>query len=211
MLLLLETFDVAAADRPRFVERTEREVWPALPAGASPAGLFRVVLGGPDRLVSVLRLETAAAWRPPDADPRAPWIRGYESVALQPLARRRPPERAPETDPGLYTLRTFRVQPKNEKEFVRLVEEGTMPWFESMGIRVVDIWKSVLTEDPLIFLPARYDDLAHWERTFGAGPEPSDPAKKAEWKRALELLAARNALADHTGIRVLQPLSARRP
>ncbi len=57
----------------------------------------------------------------------------------------------------------------------------------------------------------RYRDLAHWEATRGAGPEPTDPAMHESWERGRAALQERRELTQQTSVKILRPISRRRP
>lgn len=234
MIYTMRTFQVDRANVRRFVELSEGGVWPALEGRDGRAlGLWSVVIGGPERVLLITRYESLAHWQetrpwpevqqrgaPPDqivgrgrdaGVERAAMTRETDLIALQPLSRRMPVEDAPEARPGIYTLRSFRVRPQGQAEFARLTEEVIWPWFETLGSRHLCLWRATIAEDPQLYMLSRYDDLAHWEATRGAGPEPTNPAQRERRQAARQALADRAALTQHSGMRVLRPISSRRP
>jgi hypothetical protein len=233
VIYTLRTFLVARAAIARFVELSEHGVWPALEQRDGRAlGLWTVVMGGPERIVLMTRYDSLAHWQATRSWPaaahravpadeqrrgreagvaRAALTRETDLIALQPLSRRMPLADAPETEPGIYTLRTFRVRPRDDGEFAHLTEEAIWPWFETMGSRHLGLWRAIIAEDPQLYMLSRYDDLAHWQATRGAGPEPDDASQRQRWRAARDALARRAALTQHSGVRVLRPISARRP
>ena len=233
MIYTVRTFLVDRADIPRFVEMSEHGIWPALEQREGRAlGLWVVVMGGPERVVLMTRYDSLEHWQgtrpwpegrqravPEDVHrrgrdagvQRAALTRETDVIALQPLSRRMPLADAPETAPSLYTLRTFRVRPRDDAEFARITEEVIWPWFETMGSRHLGLWRAVIAEDPQLYMLSRYDDLAHWQATRGAGPEPDDSSVRHQWQAAREALARRAELTQHSGVRVLRSISARRP
>ncbi|MHB8575738.1 MAG: NIPSNAP family protein [Dehalococcoidia bacterium] len=230
----LRTFQVDRTNYRRFVELSEDGVWPALEHRDGRAlGLWQVVIGGPERIVLMTRYESLEHWEgtrgwqgaaqrgaPPDDVARRGREAGVERsamtldttlIALNLISRREPPENAPEAAPGIYTLRSFSVHPRDDAAFVRLTESVIWPWFETMGTRHLGVWRTSVAEDPRIYMLSRYDDLAHWEATRAAGPEPADSALRGRWQAAREALRDRAQLTQGSGMRVLRPISRRRP
>lgn len=233
MIYTLRTFLVDRPNVRRFVELSEGEIWPWLEQRDGRAlGLWSVVLGGQERIVLITRYDSLDHWQQ-----TRPWLTGGQGavaadlhqrgraavaeraaltrdtdvIALQPVSARMPLTDAPEPEPGIYTLRSFRVRPRDDAEFARLTEESIWPWFETMGSRHLGLWRAVIAEDPQLYMLSRYRDLAHWEATRQAGPEPSDPALRPRWQAARAALARRAELTLHSGVRVLRPISTRRP
>jgi hypothetical protein len=230
VIYTLRTFLVERANFRRFVELSEGAIWPALEQrDGRSLGLWSVVMGGAERIVLITRYESLAHWQETRGWPegrqgsprgaiggdavveRAVITRETDLIALEPLSRRMPIDDAPEERPGLYTLRSFRVRGQDHAEFVRLTEEIIWPWFERMGSRHLCLWRTTIAEEPKLYMLSRYDDLAHWEATRGAGPEPADPEQRPGWQAAREALAARAALTQHSGVLLLRPISSRRP
>jgi hypothetical protein len=220
----LGTFQVEHQDHGEFVRLSEEEVWPTLESrGARSLGLWAVVMGGPGRFLEMTRYDSLAHWQETQNwDPlgasrgsssdRMRVAKDTELVALSPLTRLQPEGDAPETEPGVYTLRRFDVERENIKRLVELSEEGWWPWVrEGQGIRPVGQWLSIVSPETRIYMVSRYDDLAHWEATRGPGPEPSDPAMREVWERGRTALRERAALIRQTDVRVLRPISSRRP
>lgn len=233
MLYTLRTFDVARADVPRFVELSEGQIWPWLEGRDGRAlGLWRVIMGGAEQVVLITRYESLAHWEEtrlwsdPGARPispelearghaaqreRATLMRATELIALRPISRRMPVTDGDDDQPGIYALRTFQSRQADDAEFARLSEDAIWPWFETMGARTLCLWRTLIAEEPHLLMLTRYDDLTHWEATRGAGLEPSDPAHRQRWQTARDALTRRAALTLRSGVRILQPISQRRP
>jgi len=227
MLYTLRTFLVDRANVARFVELSETGVWPALEGRDGRAlGLWQVVLGGEERIVLITRYESLAHWQQTRSWPEnraAPWpaagreavaaraalTRETDVIAMQPLGTRRPPEDTPDGAPGIYALRSFQVRPGDVAEFVRRSEEAVWPWYEAQGARPLGLWRAHVAERPLIWMLTHYADLGVWEASRDPGPEPEDPALRTKW-RALRA-ANRSDLIQASGVRILRPISARRP
>ncbi len=143
---------------------------------------------------------------------RAMLVQDTDLIALSPLTRRRPGGNAPEAEPGIYALRKFDVQRKNIKRLVELSEDGWWPWVEKgQGFRPVGQWLSIIAPETRIYMICRYNDLAHWERTRGLDPEPSDPEMRAIWEKGWTALRERTAIVRKTNVSILRPISSRRP
>ena len=133
-------------------------------------------------------------------------------IALRPLTQLQPEGDAPETEPGIYTLRRFEVERENIERLVELSEKGWWPWVrKGQGIRPVGQWLSIIAPETHVYMISRYNDLAHWEATRGPGPEPSDPEMRAIWEKGRTALRERTTLIRRTDVRILRPISRRRP
>ncbi|HLZ70085.1 MAG TPA: NIPSNAP family protein [Dehalococcoidia bacterium] len=231
MLYTMRTFLVDRANVTRFVELSETAIWPALEGRDGRAlGLWQVVMGGAERIVLITRYESLAHWQQtrawpenrvqgaqPDRWPasgreavaaRAAITRETDVIALQPLGERRPPENTPDGTPGIYALRSFQVRAGDVAEFVRRTEAAVWPWYETQGARPLGMWRAHVAEQPLLWMLTRYADLGVWEASRDLGPEPED-ATRAQWQ-ALQR-ANRSELVQASGVRILRPISSRRP
>lgn len=231
MINTMRTFLVERANYRRFVELSEGAIWPALEQRDGRAlGLWSVVMGGAERILLITRYESLAHWQETRGwgeraqaggggsalvggagFERSAMTRETDLIALEPLSRRMPLEDAPEAKPGLYTLRSFRVRGPDHAEFARLTEDVIWPWFERLGSRHLCLWRTTIAEEPKLYMLSRYDDLAHWQATRGAGQEPAEPEQRRGWQAAREALTARAALTQHSGVLLLRPISSRRP
>ena len=225
MIYTMRTFQVAREHYQEFVRLSEEEMWPAFEEmGGRALGLWIVTMGGRERIVLMARYESLAHWQetrsmgPPGGilrkavAERAKLIDDTDLIALTPLTRRRPESDAPEKEPGIYTLRTFKVDRQDIDRFVTLSEDGWWPWVEKgQGLRPLALWMPTVAPEMQIYLMARYDDLAHWEATRGPGPEPEDPALREIWADGRDAIRERSSLVLDTGVRFLRPISRRRP
>ncbi|GEM_PF-2398374 len=232
MLYTMRTFLVDRADVARFVELSETAIWPALEGREGRAlGLWQVVMGGEERIVLITRYESLAHWQQTRSWPEnrvhganaVPWpasgreavaaraalTRATDVIALQPLGERRPPEDTPDGMPGIYALRSFQVRPEDMAEFVRRTEDAVWPWYETQGARPLGMWRAHVAEAPRIWMLTRYADLGAWEASREVGTEPEEPAPRAKWQALRQ--ANRNELIQGSGVRILRPISARRP
>ena len=220
MIYTLSTFYVDRSDVAEFVRINEEEIWPQL--GTVPLGLWSVIMGGPNRLLMLCRYDSLQHWQTTcdwyaDADSgvaagRTNVIDAAEVTGLRPLTRRRPTDQAPESQPGIYTMRTFKVAAENLRRFVEVSEEGWWPWVEAgQGLRPLVQWISIVAPETRVYMMARYDDMAHWEATRQVGPKPEDPELIPVWETAREAIAERGSLIIDTNVCVLRPISQRRP
>lgn len=227
MLYTMRTFLVDRANVARFVELSETGVWPALEGRDGRAlGLWQVVLGGDERIVLITRYESLAHWQETRSWPEnraAPWpaagreavvaraalTRETDVIAMRLLGTRRPPEDTPDRTPGVYALRSFQVRPADIAEFARRTEEAVWPWYETQGARPLGMWRAHVAEQPLLWMLTGYAGLGVWEASRDPGPEPAEPELRAKWQ-ALRA-ANRGELIQASGVRILRPISARRP
>ena len=217
MISTMELYHVAAADHTSFVRLTEDVVWPQLEkSNVYAIGLWRVVLGGADRLLQMTRYESVGHWLEAREgfDPRADIIRDASTSILRPVTQRQPESTAPESEPGIYTLRTFRIDPGNLARFIDLSENQWWPWVgQGEGVRPICQWKTVIGEDDRVYMMSRYDDLSHWAG-HQAGNERktlANPELKEIYERALNAIVERQKITRETSVKILEPLSQRLP
>lgn len=230
MIYTIRTFQVDRENYREFVRLSEEAVWPALEElGARALGLWVTVIGGAERIFLMTRYESLAHWQETRnwdtgrgatgggalqsaAAERAKLVLDTDLIALRPMTRTQPEGDAPETEPGIYTLRRFDVEPGNIRRLVELSEEGWWPWVtKGQGIRPVGQWLSIIAPETRIYMMARYNDMAHWEATRGPGPEPSDPEMRDIWEKGRTALGQRADIIRQTDVRALRPISQRRP
>jgi len=225
MIYTIRTFQVKPQDYDEFVRHSEEEIWPALEnQGARALGLWIIVIGGAERILQMTRYDSLAHWQETQKwDTRGGTLQSTFSeqirlvqdtdlIALSPLTQLQPEGDAPETEPGIYTLRRFEVERENIKRLVELSETGWWPWVrKGQGIRPVGQWLSIISPETRIYMMSRYNDLAHWEATRGPGSEPSDPKMHAIWEKGRTALRERTTMIRQTDVRVLHPISRRRP
>ena len=225
MIYTIRNFEVERKNYREFVRISEEEIWPRFEEIDGRAlGLWIVTMGGPERILLMTRYNSLAHWQETrswgdqgtalrDAvAARAKLIKDTDLIGLRPLTRRRPAEDAKEAEPGIYTMRTFRVGRNDINRFVSLSEDGWWPWVDHVQkVRPLGLWLSIVAPEVRIYLMARYDDMAHWEATRGPGPEPDDPEMKEKWNKARAAIMERTAITKETNVMVLRPISRRRP
>jgi|TARA_Y100000310_G_scaffold335905_1_gene419092 hypothetical protein len=220
VIYTLSTYHVDRADLTEFVRVQEEEVWPKL--GTVPLGLWSVVMGGPRRVLMLCCYDSLQHWQSTcdwnvaadsgvaSAGPSI--FDATEAVALRPLTRRRPTAQAPESEAGIYTMRTFKVAGENLRRFVEVSEDGWWPWVEAgQGLRPLAQWVSIVAPETRVYMMARYDDMAHWEATRQVGTKPDDPELVPIWETASAAIAERQTLVIDTNVCMLLPISQRRP
>ena len=225
MIYTIRTFQVELQNYDEFVRQSEEEIWPALEnQGARALGLWVVVMGGTERLLLMTRYDSLAHWqetrnwdtcggKPQSTfSERIRFVQDTALIALSPLTQLQPEGDAPETEPGIYTLRRFEVERENIGRLVELSERGWWPWVrKGQGIRPVGQWLSIISPETRIYMMSRYNNLAHWEATRVPGPEPSDPEMHEIWEKGRTALRERTAIIRQTDVRILRPISRRRP
>ncbi len=225
MIYTIHTFQIEPQNYDEFVRKSEDEIWPALESqGARALGLWVVVIGGPERILLMTQYDSLAHWQEiqswnssgvksqsTSSEPTR-FAQDIAVIALRPLTQLQPEGDAPETEPGIYTLRRFEVERENIERLVELSEKGWWPWVrKGQGIRPVGQWLSIIAPETHVYMISRYNDLAHWEATRGPGPEPSDPEMRAIWEKGRTALRERNTLVRRTDVRILRPMSRRQP
>src|SRR5690606_35068100 len=61
------------------------------------------------------------------------------------VSRRQPLADAPEAEPGVYVLETFRAKRDDMEHFRELTEDVWAPWAEAQGgVRLVGMWRSYI-------------------------------------------------------------------
>ena len=223
MICTLRTFQVEPQNYGEFVRQSEENVWPTLEEhGARALGLWLVVIGGDERILLMTRYDSLAHWQEIQNwdngklqntfSGRINFIQDTALIALSPLTKTQPEGDAPETGLGIYTLRRFDVERENVRRLVDLSENGWWPFVRKIqDIRPVGQWLSIIAPETRVYMMSRYNDLAHWEATRGPGPEPSDPEMRELWETGRTALRERSALVRQTDVRVLRPISRRRP
>ena len=221
MIFTLESFQVERKDQAEFVNISEQRIWPDLEKnGARPIGLWSVVLGGPERILAMTRYDSLAQWqetrnwqRPSDdSSGRDALVKDTNVIALRLLTRRYPTKDDTSDNPGIYTVRTFEVRDNDVDRLVYLSEERWWHWAET-GLRHMPLgqWISIIAPERRIYMMTRYDDMAHWEQTRDASPEPSDPELKRIWADGYAAVRERSRMCLSTNVKILRPISSRRP
>ena len=225
MIYTIRTLQVEPQNHDEFVRQSEEEIWPTLERqGTRALGLWIVVMGGAERILLMTRYDSLAHWQETrnwDASGGKPQstfsqrtrvVEDTAVIAMSPLTRLQPEGDAPESEPGIYTLRRFEVERGGVRRLVELSEEGWWPWVrEGQGIRPIGQWLSIISPETRVYMMSRYNNLAHWEATRGPGPEPSDPERHAIWEKGRTALSERSAMVRQTDVRILRPISRRRP
>ena len=221
MIFTLESFQVERKDHAEFVNISEQRIWPDLEKnGARPIGLWSVVLGGPERILAMTRYDSLAQWQETRSwarlsvasSGRAALVKDTNVIALRLLTRRYPTKDDTSDNPGIYTVRTFEVRDNDVDRLVYLSEERWWHWAET-GLRHMPLgqWISIIAPERRIYMMTRYDDMAHWEQTRDASPEPSDPELKRIWADGYAAVRERSRMCLSTNVKILRPISGRRP
>ena len=121
-------------------------------------------------------------------------------VALLALSRRQPLADAPEAEPGVYILETFRAKLDDMEHFRELTEDVWAPWAEAEGgVRLVGMWRSYIGPQERIHVLTRADRFAAWE------------ARHAPTSACVRALEERAAMSARSCVQLLYPLTRRRP
>lgn len=213
MLMTMRTWQVARRDYDEFARFSEQRYWPAFDQLDGRAlGMWVIRVGGPERLMIMTRYESLQHWLGTRAwgasSPRLKalsrrrdrMIRDTDLVAMLALSKRQPADDAPERDPGVYLLETFRVKLADTEHFRELTEDVWAPWAEGEGgVRLVGMWRSYIGPQDQVHVLTRADAFGTWE---------SRNAADIACARALE---ERAAMSERTELKVLYPVSDRRP
>ena len=221
MIFTLRTLQVDRKDHAEFVNISEQRIWPDLEKkGARPIGLWTVVLGGPERILAMTRYDSLAHWQETrgwetlsgGSSGRGALIKDTSVVALRLLTRRHPTKDDASDNPGIYTIRTFEVRDNDVDRLVHLSEERWWHWAET-GLRHMPLgqWISIIAPEKRIYMMTRYDDMAHWEQTRDASPEPADPELKRIWADGYAAVRERSRMSLSTNVMILKPIGGRRP
>ena len=158
MIYTIRTFHVQRKDYAEFVRFSEEQIWPSIESkGGRALGLWVVALGGPERIFLMTRYDSVGHWLETrswgalegGASGRAALVDDTDAIAIRPITQTQPEGDAEEENPGIYTLRTFRVDPKNLDHFVDLSENQWWPWVrQGEGVRPIAQWTTVISRRP---------------------------------------------------------------
>jgi len=106
---------------------------------------------------------------------------------------------------GVFTLRTFQIDPARVDDYHRLTAELVWPHGEEHRLGAfLGLWNTVCGEGGEVVFISRYDDLAHWERTHPAAGIGGSGEVTEWWEKQRE----RNRLIRSTAVSVMQRLPA---
>ena len=213
MLMTLRTWHVARRDYAEFARFSEEKYWPEFDRLDGRAlGMWAIRVGGPERLMIMTRYESLQHWLGTrawgTAEPRLKllsrrrdrMIQDTDLVALLALSKRQPAADAPEREPGVYVLETFRVKLADTERFRELTEDTWAPWAEHAGgVRMVGMWRSYIGLQDQVHVLTRADSFAMWESRHGGD---------VACARALE---ERAAMSERFELKLLYPITNRRP
>jgi hypothetical protein len=213
MLITLRTWRVRRGDHAEFARISEEEYWPEFDRLDGRAlGMWVVRVGGPERLMIMTRYESLEHWLGTRAwgasagrlkalaERRDRLFDDTDLVAMQPLSRRQPLADAPEAQPGVYILETFRAKLDDMEHFRELTEDVWASWAESEGgARLVGMWRSYIGVQQRVYILTRADSFGTWERRH----EHTIPCARALEERA--------AMSECDSVQLLYPITRRRP
>jgi len=213
MLMTMRTWQVQRRDHAEFARISEEEYWPEFDRLDGRAlGMWVIRVGAPERLMIMTRYESLEHWLGTRAwgasaerlaalsARRDPMFQDTDLIAMLALSRRQPVADAPESDPGVYILETFRAKLDDTEHFRELTEDVWAPWAEHEGgVRLVGMWRSYIGAQDQVLVLTRADSFRVWEQRHG--PETA-------CARALE---ERAAMSRRDVIKLLYPVTRRRP
>jgi hypothetical protein len=213
MLMTLRTWHVERRDYAEFARISEEKYWPEFDQLDGRAiGMWVIRVGGPERVAIMTRYESLEHWLGTRAwgasgkrldtlaSRRDRMFDDTDLIALLALSRRQPVADAPEAEPGVYVLETFRAKLDDTEHFRELTEDVWAPWAEAQGgVRLVGMWRSYVGPQDQVHVLTRADSFRAWEERHGAD---------IECARALE---ERAAMSRRDSIKLLYSLTRRRP
>jgi hypothetical protein len=214
MLMTLRTWHVARRDYGDFARLSEERYWPEFDQLDGRAlGMWVIRVGGPERLMIMTRYESLQHWLgtrawADTAHPRLKalsrrrdrMIRDTDLIAMLALSKRQPSVDAPEHNPGVYVLETFRIKLADTEHFRELTEDSWVPWAEKEGgVRLVGMWRSYIGHQDQVYVLTRADSFATWE------------ARHASDIACARKLEERAAMSERSELKLLYPVTNRRP
>jgi hypothetical protein len=213
MLMTMRTWHVQRRDYDEFARISEDKYWPEFDRLDGRAlGMWAVRVGGPERLMIMTRYDSLGHWLGTRAwgdaasgleahsSRRDRMILDTELVAMLALSRRQPVADAPEAQPGVYVLETFKAKLDDTEHFREITEDVWMPWAEAQGgVRLVGMWRSYVGPLDQVYVLTRADSFELWEQRHGAD---------IACARAME---ERAAMSRRESIKLLYPVTRRRP
>jgi len=226
MIYLQRLFHIERKDLPEFIKISVEQVWPDnQKRGGWPVGLWQIILGAPERILLLTHFNNLAHWEQgryrqdnvtrtggPETSDRSNLTREFEATVLQPLSKRQPHDQAPESEWGIYSMRSFKVLDDDINRFVGLMENNVWPWYEQgLGIRPIGLWLSIIATDIRVYQMIRYASLQEWEAIRLAGREPEDNSLKHVRQTSREAQKELKQITRDTNVKILRPITERRP
>ena len=213
MLMTLRTWHVKRRYYAEFARISEERYWPEFDRLDGRAiGMWVVRVGGPERVMIMTRYESLEHWLGTRAwgasakrldaiaSRRDRMFEDTDLVAMLALSRRQPLADAPESEPGVYILETFRAKLDDTEHFRELTEDMWAPWAEAQGgVRLVGMWRSYVGPQDQVYVLTRADAFALWEQRH---------APDIACARALE---ERAAMSRRESVKLLYAITRRRP
>jgi hypothetical protein len=213
MLMTLRTWHVQRRDHAEFARISEDRYWPEFDRLDGRAlGMWVIRVGGPERLMIMTRYDSLEHWLGTRAwgasasrlktlsDRRDRLFGDTSLIAMLALSRRQPVAGAPEAEPGVYILETFRAKLDDMEHFRELTEDVWAPWAEAEGgVRLVGMWRSYVGPQDRIHVLTRADSFELWEQRHGSA---------VACARALE---ERVAMSARLRLQLLYSITRRRP
>lgn len=211
--MTLRTWRVQRRDHAEFARISEERYWPEFDQLDGRAlGMWVIRVGGPERLMIMTRYDSLDHWLGTRAwgasagrlkmlsDRRDRLFGDTDLIAMLALSRRQPVADAPEAEPGVYVLETFRAKLDDMEHFRELTEDVWAPWAEAEGrVRLVGMWRSYIGPQDRIHVLTRADTFELWEQRHASG---------IACTRALE---ERAAMSARDCVQLLYSITRRRP
>lgn len=213
MLMTLRTWQVQRRDYAEFARMSEEKYWPVFDELDGRAlGMWVIRVGGPERLMIMTRYSSIEHWLGTRAwgaagdqlkalsRRRDRMIHDTDLIAMLNLSHRQPTADAPEHEPGVYVLETFRAKQADTEHFRELTEDSWAPWAEREGgIRLVGMWRSYVGTQDQVRVLTRAESFSAWETRHA----PNIPCARALEERA--------AMSERIHLQLLYSLTQRRP
>jgi len=213
MLMTMRTWHVRRQDYGEFARISEEQYWPVFDQLDGRAlGMWVVRVGGPERLMIMTRYDSLSHWLGTRAwgnagkqleessKHRDSLILDTDLVAMLALSRRQPSADAPETQPGVYVLETYKAKLDDTEHFREITEDVWAPWAEGLGgVRLIGMWRSYVGPMDQVYVLTRADSFEVWEQRHAAGIDCS---------RAMD---ERAAMSRRESLKLLYPITRRRP
>jgi hypothetical protein len=211
----MEVLRTRSRQASRLIELSATRFWPAFEAeGARVVAAFSTVFGATPELTVLYEYPDAAAWertRLRAATPGGAFDGQQEREELTVSTASRLlvpspywPLRAVPSD-GIFTTRTFHVEPGAVERFQRHTAETIWPHGSAdEGADFLGLWSNALGTSNEVVMLARYRDFAHWDAMHPQRGQERDEAMVRWW----DTLRERDRTTLDTEVRVLRRVPA---
>ena len=130
MIYTLQTFEVDREDYGEFIHITEEARAAQEQQGERIVGVWTVVLGAPEYILSMSCFASLIQWQEVQDSPQAgdlserlKLVKNTQTIVLRPLTKRQPTEDAQGINPGIYTLRTYKIESGPKRGLSRIIHK----------------------------------------------------------------------------------------